>query len=424
MAMPAIGRWGWMMLAGVLWLFPFAPCWSEGRIPLSADYAAAVAKAKREGRLLLVLHFSGDFVAHTGLGPEGEAYQSLALRDDRAIELLQDRFVATFRHVGTPATMNLAAERGKPRRVETKEQHAIAYVCLPDERVIHFIPGFVTADELLAELKLAENCYFDFLRFPPAEQPLAVRQVHLAAAPPADTELFIKSAKTRWLLDAPVREFGPDDLLAAVRSARALRTTRLDERFAGPENSLPHRVFYDALADHAGLEPTAAHLVLSEYPLVPLPQLARPLYEAWCRERFWQISPRRNDVKEWFLGHVGKGKPVLLAITAERAPADEPEPRQLVAWPPRPEDELPLADFDVLEMSLDELALVMTDANLPALFAQPNDLPRFVLYDRSGRRRTVLNTSDGISRLHRAMKSSAQPGVAATNRETGKRDKP
>ena len=414
MAAPPFGRWGWMLLlAGMLSSLAAAPCWSVEFAPLFlSNYAAAVAAAKRQGRLLFVLHLSGDFTAPDALGDEGEAYQSLALSDERVIAHLRDRYVATFRQVGPPATLNLVAVRGKLNPVEPKRQHAMAYICLPDERVIHFIPGFVTAKELLAELTWAEGCYFDFIRFPPAEQPLAVRQTHLAAVGPADVELYSKDVKTRWLLDAPIRDVGPDDLTAVVHGARQLRTARLDERFAGPENALPSRVFYDALADHAGLAPSAAHLVLSEYPLVPLAQLAQPLYEVWTHDRYWQLQPRRQEIKDWFLSRVGKGKPLLLLVTIQKPPIGEPQRRQLIAWPPKDGD-LPLAEFNVLELSLDELTVLTADAGLPALTAERGRLPRFVVYDRAGRRRAVVTSSDGISRLRTAMKASSQPGVAA-----------
>ncbi|HZL90234.1 MAG TPA: hypothetical protein VFB96_17855 [Pirellulaceae bacterium] len=417
MAAPAHGRWGWMLLeAGVIFSLAVAHSWALEPVPLVSDYQAAVSAAKREGRLLFVLHFSGDFSAPPALGEEGKAYQALALSDERVLALLRERYVATFQQVGPPASLSLVAER-KKKAAEPQQQHAMAYICLPDERVIHFVPGFVSATELLSELKWAESCYYDFIRFPAAEQPLAVRQMHLAAVSPADAKLYGTEVKTRWLLDSPVRDASAADLTAVVQGARQLRTTRLDERFGGPENALPVRAFYDALADHAGLEPSAGHLVLFEYPLVPLAQLAQPLYEAWTRDRFWQLQPRRQELKDWFVSRVGKGKPVLLAVTVEKPPIGEPERRQLIPWPPKDSD-LPLEEFEILELSLDELTLLTADAGLPTLTAQRGRLPRFVVYDRAGRRRAVLTTSDGITRLRTVMRASAQPGVVAAPTET------
>lgn len=407
-----LGRW---LIAAALLLATLLNGWPvEAREPFLANYAAALTQAQREGRLLLVLHLSGDFSAPDVPADEGKAYQALALNDERVQELLRSRFVVTYCHVGDPASLNLVAVRGKLKPAEPDSPHAIAYICLPDERVIHFVPGFVTAERLLAELAWAENCYFDFIRFPESEQAVAARQLHLAALA-TDAEPFAKAVRTRWLLSAPVRDDDAEHLAAVIKGARHVRMGRLDERFAGPENALLARPFYDALADHASISSSPAHMILSEYPLVPLQELAPPLYNLWTRDHFWALGPRREELKNWFLARHGKGKPLLLAVTGDSRPMDEPEPRQRFPWPPPDSPDIPLKEFEVLELSLDELVVLTADAGLPALAAQPTDLPRFVLYDRAGRRRAVLVFSDGIAKLRTMMRTCAQPGVAAAS---------
>lgn len=412
----SFSRWGWMLLAGAVSLAtPQYRCAAEDPVPLLGDYPAAVAQAQREGRLLFVLHLSGDFAAASVPGEIGEGYRELALNDEQVQELLRSHFVVTFRHVGTPASLNLVAVRGKLKVAEPLQQHAIAYICLPDQRVIHFIPGFVTAEELLAELAWARNCYFDFVRFPDSEQPAAARQLHLASAGADNVELFAKGMKTRWLLDSPVREDDVEHLAAVVQQARKVRTTRLDERFAGPENALLARSFYDALADHAPLGPSPAHLILSEYPLASLDILARPLYETWTSDQFWALGPRRKELQSWFQARHGKGQPLLLAVTGS-APTGQPEAGQLFAWPLSGKDGLSLKEFEVIELSLEELMMLVGDVGLAPLAAQRDDLPRFVLFDRAGRRRAVLTRRDGIAKLRTMLRTCAQPGVAATSK--------
>lgn len=404
----------WLLAAALLLATPLHGWPVEAPEPLLGNYATALAEAQREGRLLLVLHLSGDFSAPGVPGDEGTAYQALALNDERVQKLLRSRFVTTYRHVGDPASLNFVAARGKLKPADPERQHAIAYICLPDERVIHFVPGFVTAERLLAELAWAESCYFDFIRFPKSEQAVAARQLHLAALG-TDAEPFAKAVRTRWLLDAPVREDDAEHLAAVITGARHVRLGRLDERFAGPENAALARPFYDALADHASIGPSPAHMVLSEYPLVGLKELAPPLYNIWTRDRFWALGPRREELKSWFLSRQGKGKPLVLAVTGDSRPMSDPEPRQRFPWPPPEGHDLPLKEFEVLELSLQELVVLTADAGLPALAAQRNDLPRFVLYDRAGRRRAMLTLSDGITKLRTMMRTCAQPGVAAAS---------
>jgi hypothetical protein len=265
----------------------------------------------------------------------------------------------------------------------------------------------------LAELTWAENCYFDFIRFPGSEQAAAARQMHLAAAA-AEAESFATAVRTRWLLDAPLREGDGEHLTAVITGTRHVRMARLDERFAGPENALPARAFYDALADHASVGPSPAHLVLSEYPLVPLKELAPPLYRIWSRDHFWALGLRRDELKSWFVSRHGNGKPLLLAVTVNRAPIDEGETQQRIEWPPRDGHDLPLDEFEALELALGELIVLMADAGLPPLSAQRDDLPRFLLFDRAGKRRAMLTERDGIAKLRTMMRTCAQPGVAAT----------
>ena len=419
MAVPWAHR-RWILTALALATLP-VELRSQDRFTLWGDYPTAVAHARLEGRLLFVLDLSGDFTTPGIPGQEGSAYQALAL-NARVRELLGERFVAAMRNVGMPSSLNLVAERGKLKEGKPNPQHAMAYVCLPDERVVHFIPGFVTAEQLDAELAWAEQCYLDLIRFPAHEQPIAARQSHLDAIDPIDLELLSKRTQSGWLLDQPTREYSAAHLASAVRTVRQLRQTRLDDRFAGEQNALVARSFYHALADHGGLETTCAHAVLAEFPLPPLADLAGPLYSTWFADHYWQLSPRRGELKEWFTQRVGKGKPILLVVTSPAAAPGEAEPRSQFAWPPRDGSDLPIAEFDVLDLTLAELTVMMTDAGHAPLVSQRQELPRFVVYDRAGRRKAVLSQRDGISKLRLAMRASVQPGVAKASGPTKRRD--
>src|SRR5687767_6291928 len=97
--------WRWIVAALAVLVVVLDRSVADERLTLQADYPAAVAKARSEGRLLFVLDLSGDFTASGLPGEEVKAYHSLAF-DARVRDLLDDRFVATFRQVGMPASLN------------------------------------------------------------------------------------------------------------------------------------------------------------------------------------------------------------------------------------------------------------------------------------------------------------------------------
>jgi hypothetical protein len=196
---------------------------------LVAIRAAAVNQARQQGKLLLAVDLSGDFLAGDAQSPEVKLYRALALADPRVAELLAARFVVTFRHVGQSVDVRVIA--GKDERNAPLGDYALAFVCIPGERVLHFIPGLVSADELLCELTWADALNRERLAASPADKEWLVRQRHLAAVSADNLKLFRESYDSKWRegFQAPAAR-GPEALLPAIRAARKVRDQALLRR--------------------------------------------------------------------------------------------------------------------------------------------------------------------------------------------------
>src|SRR5689334_2395417 len=86
------------------------------------------------------------------------------------IAWLAERFVVTYRHIGEADTIQRQVPP-KQKPIALPPEQAISYVCLPDLRVLHVIPGFISADELLREIAWVEAAYSKLLQAAEADQP-------------------------------------------------------------------------------------------------------------------------------------------------------------------------------------------------------------------------------------------------------------
>jgi hypothetical protein len=321
-----------------------------------------VAQARREGKLLLVVHLSGDFAQNSAESPEAKLYRNYILGDPQVARLVRDRFVVAMRSVGTaqctPRIHPVPKKEPRtppgtllPPPVERVEM-AVAYICLPDERVLHFVPGFVTPAELCAELKWAEAAYARVAAAPSSAWPAGWRERHVAAVEPSDREAFASLFESRWpaekkataptlsdelLIDKgapaeepgsehPAPEYATSDLNAAMRASLALWRFAYDQQ-AGQKNEFKAEAALEraqqtspatsVLAAHGRFGKNLAHLVLAEFPLVYLNDLAAPAYEACSGERFWQTSLRRQELSHWWAQCRASRRHTLLIIASD-----------------------------------------------------------------------------------------------------------
>jgi hypothetical protein len=402
-------RWTFLLACSAVLLLAAAAA-GEDRSLWLADRNEATRQAAGQGKLLLIVQFSGDFAVGGDASSEAATYRAAALADARVARLLARRFVVTYQQVGSAESLRrLSPVKNQPLRVE----YALTYICLPDQRVIHFIPGFVSSEELRAELAWAEQCYAQTLHERTAEA-LAARQAHRGAVAKADLPLFERAVQSRWRDDLLVNGPSTVELPAILAAACGTLETSLAQRLGQGWQRTTAAKAVPVLAKHARLARDAAHLALSEFPLVALGDLERPAYEAFTGERFWRASRRRQELADWLRRESSAGRPILLVVS------DDAFSRELITtnplvWPPAKSDALPLLPkFAVEVVSLDELAALTTDAMLGAIEYRAETPPRYVLLAASGKTMTPLFKGASLTRLAQAMNAAAGAGALAT----------
>ena len=406
-----------------------------------ADHAEAVARARKQGKLLLVVHLSGDYAINSADAPEAKVYRQLILADPHVAAVLADRFVVIYRHVGEAKVLPRLAASKPPDRNENRTaaaksalrppEMAIAYICLPDERVLHFVPGFVSPSVLLAELEWVEAVYSRLVSAGEAEMPATLRTAHREVVDQQDLDAYVAAFPTRWIESAAAPEYTTVDLPEGLAAARSVWDWSQKQRLGvrGPPELKDRskrlaRVLVRsdrlaALAAHGRLGSDFAHLAMSEFPLVYLSDLAGPAFEACAGQRFWQASPRRKQLAGWWANCCKNGRRTLLIVADDASAAEENSsaespPESQRAWPA--EDVAQLAELwrvATQVVTIDELAVLLTDANLPPLAYDPAiGPPRFVLHDARGFRYAEVAAKDATGEtLAVILRTAVGPGA-------------
>jgi hypothetical protein len=404
--------------------FVATPVSSADPAPPLAHRALAARQAAAQGRLLLFIDLGGDFLVDPATAPEAKFYRSLAMSDPAVAELIASRFVVSFRHVGQSKALERTSVPKGERQPSTSD-FAIAYVCLPNLRVLDFIPGLVSSNVMLRELSWADACNRDRLRTSPDMQERFVRDRHLTAALPAERNAFHAHRTSRWRdgLEAPMAP-AHQDLVTVLRAAAAARDQTLKERLKSNwPSEADQRNVLTALAAHGELQPALAHLVLAEYPLPKLADIERPLYEIAMGQRFWQEPPDRESVLAWWSDVRLRGAPSLLIVHDDSFYAPEMTEAEPIVWPPPPIFKLRpnLRLLMSRAVTLDELAVLVAGAGLePIRFAAAQSPPRYVIHDALGFRLAQLSAREGTNqRLSQALRAISNSGELAAATGTG-----
>jgi hypothetical protein len=395
-----------LVAAGIVLLLP--DCSLSAAEPIwTADRAAAIAQARKQGKLLLVVQLSGDFVVNSPDSPEAVTYRTAAFSNERVRQALAARFVVAYQQIG-PAS-GLSVVLPKRSKSPPPDDFAVTYVCLPDSRVLHFIPGFVTVDELLAEIAWVERHYSTLVQASAAEEEAVWRQCHVTKLPQVDAALFHSLFSPRW--QAGQLRDGPStvDLPAVTVAAR----TTFEQTVAVPSAVGRDRRSLHALAGHGALGVEFAHLVLSEFPLIALRDLERPALEAWAGRRFWSVSPRRNELAGCWQAAQQREEATLLVVADDPFAAKRGETDSFV-WPPADRSWTEPPGCTDLLVSIDELAALAVDVGLDPIAYKANDgPPRFLLYRGGGRPELRINRGEGLTRLKQALAIAEKAGVPA-----------
>ena len=392
--------------------------------PPSGDLKLAARQAAEQGKLLLVIDVPGDFLVDADAAPEAKAYRALAMSEPRVADFVASRFLVLFRNVGPASALEPVQGKNQGQRQTTRRDFAIAFLCTPSQRVLHFVPGLVSADALLRELTWAETCNRERLRASPDEQQWLIRERHLAAALPAHSRSFQQQFTSKWTDEAhaPTTQ-SRDDLLSSIREAQALRDQTLIDRLKPNWTSeAEQRALLLALAAHGDLEQTLAHLVLAEFPLPRLAEIQRPLYEIASRQRYWSKPASGDAIVSWWSEVRRQRQASLLVVRSDPFFGAEPTNQQPLFLPALAAA-LPIERRQLAckAITIDELAVLIAGAGLePLRFPGDDGQPRYVVYDARGFRIAELSAREGtIQRLSQVLRARLKSGDLAAVTDAG-----
>ena len=254
------------------------------------DQPASFSQARKQGKLLLVVHFSGDPEQADLDGEEAKLYRDITLRDERVESLLGERYIVVGRQVGASAPPE---RRKKADRDIRRRPFAITYVCLPDSRVLHFVPGYLSSNEFLGELQWVERTYAGMIEQPAYEQAAFVREAHQSASGEHGLRHFQRQFTSRWNGGSEPPSSTVDLPDAAAAAAKALEWS-LKQQLGAVAGGKPGAMRIESLAEHGRVASRYSHLLLAEFPLVALDDLAGCAYEAYSGEKFGPWGNRKG----------------------------------------------------------------------------------------------------------------------------------
>lgn len=403
-------------LAALMLAVPSPVARAADRVEWLTDRQAALTQARKQGKLLLVVHLSADFTGDPLAADEAKLYRTTALADQRVAEVLTKRYVVLVRAIGETSTLRL-----NRKDKAAAQDCAMTYFCLPDERVLHFMPGFLSADELLAELTWVERTYAKLATYSAGEQPAYLRQAHQAAIARADLSDFVRRFPSRWTGEELLAGDSTVDLPAVTAAARGTFEAALAKRLGPQWRRDASTGGLAALAAHGSIGGELAHLILSEFPLAALGDLARPAYAACSGRRLFTANPRRRaELAAWWVLNAKANRPSLLVVADDdfygsisKTASDDPFGQQ--PWPPENPGVIPgLSRLATQVVTLDELSLLLADAKLPEVFLARDRPLRYLVHDGQGFRIAELAGPDALyGQLASAIKELVGLGAAS-----------
>ena len=367
----------------------------------------AAYRATVGGKLLMVIQGPDDITKGAAHAPIAQAYTRGVLADSRLTKFFEFRAVPTYLCSGRPAVLRPSHEVDEST-TSTLHQNVITYFCTPDQRVLHFLVGYPSTDQLLTELDWAYAVLAQLREAPVAQQPTLVQQAH--------REKLSSYPATVW---DPLQAFtektvSPElsqhwKLATLVKTVASRRDERILAKYGAGWDGRERVALLRALRMHAELENQCGHQVLSVHPLVKLDQLTRPLFEEVAKKAYCQSPTNRQQLVRWFHRQKAGGKSCLLIVSDDNKPSDLLSQFSYRWRPKRAALRMLLEEFEVLELNRLELVCLLSDVGHPMSDRRMAAKTRFLLIDPQTGKMTSLTKRDGEARLQRAMRQALVP---------------
>jgi hypothetical protein len=376
-------------------------------------------------------------------------------------EAINRTFLAAYEQVGRFSSLQVSG-RGyramhgiRPRKLGG---NVVTYFCTPDRNVLFFTVGPVESTSLLVAAQWADATFSRLTRATAVtaeERSALLREAHLNAAQAESRAEFQKLFASRWPKEPQVVA-GPADLETLVAAARnacdAARRKFIDKETSAAAEDLNGaqqanrlgtwpRMFARQSAEHQrqaarlqtelkhraklqAISADVAHLILSELPLATLADLQEVVFERLAGQVYLPRSAR-NEVLLEAVRQVRSGKvPLVLLIGRyedKQKPGEIQIPTQSLALLRMKAIARLLAEFETLELTLDELTILMDDLDEQPLPSLHGESPSFAIFNSAGGPVATLGrmakASDLSGALKRALSSNGGKKETA-DRET------
>lgn len=413
-------HWRVLLVAAAL-LFNPSRTWAQEFV-FTNSLAAGKTQAAQADKLLVVIHSTNDFTQPPFTLPDTRTFHRLTLQDPLVASASRDRCVFVCQPIGNPELAVSAADRGK-QADRPRNENVVTYFCSADGHVLHLLTGFIGSEELVSGLAWAERIQRESqLKATVAERSGVIAGWHQVRIADPRAVALLSQALKKKPEPAGGGELSSHELRAFVAASWAIRNQQLLARFGNNFAERDRPALLQELAQHGEPRTDFPHLILARQPLIPLPRLQRQIAEVCLQSEFWELSPRREEVAEWFATQRRQRKPILLVV-ASNTDADLVASRSIADGTWRVPTELLVTLVGrtaVAHITRSELVTLWLDLKLDPQFLARRKAPQFVIIDGAGAVRSVLDEKSDNGALARDLaRGIDRPFVAGKDTKSG-----
>jgi hypothetical protein len=334
--------------------------------------------------------------------------------------LLNEKFVAAFQQVGSFRVSKPVDPRGKTRFSHLSKQggNLVSYFCTPDMEVLHMLVGPVQPEALIegARWALAAQQRITESGERRPERIAACREAHGELVRDETRKQFQLVTSSSVKIDASgstaTRAVAVADAVLAIRVGIRTKSFR-HARKISPEIMRN----WAKLQAHDPSSREFEHLFLGELALASLADIEKPVFVTLAGENYTRRKARSDELIKEFGAAKEESKPILMIVGASDPPLglfDDQSGSSLL--PLNRSGKRFLKSYRLIWLSEPELTLLLDELDQEPLDLQFGRKPRYVLFDRAGKRRSIVTDRDKPSELNKLLRETVAVSEPADKR--------
>lgn len=385
---------------------------SGNAIPWAIDLDAASEQATKTNAFVLVVDIPKSTSSDKSTAAANHAFLHSSLGNPEQLNLVERHFVPVLRHVGVPNHIfyQHPDQSRDQNRAAAKIGRPVIYFCTADLRVLHFVVGYVGADQLIS----ATRWTIDHSRMTRNEAAGDAMQWQTWLGT-AHRDTFTESTEraleklSQRLRNSKSEHITTDGetVRAIVHAVSLLRQQRalelIGENEQGTENA--------AILRFAALDGQlcdAGHLTLSMLPLARLADLKQHVYEILADGHcYTQHAPRIKAIQAHMQQCAARGQPVLCVVHQRATKPSELSPTsQHQQYLDHPAVKRRLINFEIVPVLQVELSALIHVLGQRPIEVDTTEPILFVAYDRHGKRVGVVCADEVLPLLTRHLRNA------------------